>query len=213
MNVILFGPQGSGKGTQARVLSDEFGFFYFESGEFLRKIAKNNKELQEALNRGELVPDIEMTSYLTAFLDQKNLYDDIIFDGFPRTVDQYNFLKNWLVDKEVKLDLAVVLEIPEEETIRRLTARRMDPTTGKIYNLITDLPPAGVDQSTLIHREDDKPEAIKVRLGNYRKRTEPLIAEIAKDVEVVEIDGNRPIEVISQDLINLVKKHEHQNQN
>ncbi len=207
MNIILFGPQGSGKGTQARVLSDEFGFFYFESGEFLRKIAKNNKELQEALDRGELVPDTEMTSYLTAFLDQKNLYDDIIFDGFPRTVDQYLFFKNWLVDKEVSFDFAVVLDIPEEETIRRLTARRMDPTTGKIYNLITDPPAANVDQSTLIHREDDKPEAIKTRLANYRERTEPLIAEIGKDVEVIEIDGTRSIEVISQDLINLVKSH------
>ncbi|HET7099294.1 MAG TPA: nucleoside monophosphate kinase [Patescibacteria group bacterium] len=209
MNIILFGPQGSGKGTQARLLSEEFGFFYFESGEFLRKIAQNNEELKKALDRGELVPDLEMTSYLTAFLDQENLYDNIIFDGFPRTVDQYNFLKNWLVDKEVKIDLAIVLEIPEEETIRRLTARRMDPVTNKIYNLITDLPPADIDQSTLIYREDDKPEAIKTRLANYRERTEPLIAEIRKDVEVVEIDGSRDIKVIARDLVALVKKHEH----
>jgi len=207
MNIILFGPQGSGKGTQARLLCDEFGFFYFESGEFLRKIAQNNEELKVALDRGELVSDTEMTSYLTAYLDQENLYDDIIFDGFPRTVEQYHFLKNWLVPKEVKIDVAVVLEIPEEETIRRLTARRKDPETGKIYNLITDPPPADVDQSKLVQRDDDKPEAIKTRLANYRKRTEPLIAEIAKDVKVIEIDGTRPIEVISQDLRNLVKSY------
>ncbi len=206
MNIILFGPQGSGKGTQARLLSDEFGFFYFESGEFLRKIAKNNEELKNALDRGELVPDLEMTSYLTAYLDQENLYDDIVFDGFPRTVSQYHFLKNWLNDKQVKIDLGIVLEISEEETIKRLSARRMDPATGKIYNLITDLPPADVDQSTLIQREDDKTEAIKTRLSNYRNRTEPLIAEISKDIQVVEVDGSRPIEVISQDLIKLVKE-------
>ena len=206
MNIILFGPQGSGKGTQARVLCDEFGFFYFESGEFLRKIAQNNEELKVALDRGELVSDTEMTSYLTAYLDQENLYDDIIFDGFPRTVEQYTFLKKWLVPKEVKIDVAVVLEIPEEETVRRLTARRKDPETGKIYNLITDPPPADVDQSKLVQRDDDKPEAIKTRLANYRQRTEPLIAEIAKDVKVVEIDGSRPIDVISQDLRNLVEQ-------
>ncbi len=206
MNIILFGPQGSGKGTQARILCDEFGFFYFESGEFLRKIATNNEELKAALDRGELVSDTEMTSYLTAYLDQENLYDDIIFDGFPRTVSQYNFLKVWLTQKQVKIDVAIVLEIPEEETIRRLTARRKDPETGKIYNLITDLPPADVDQTKLVQRDDDKPEAIKTRLTNYRQRTEPLIAEIAKDTEVVEIDGSRPIEVISQDLISLVRQ-------
>ena len=211
MNIILFGPQGSGKGTQARILCDEFGFFYFESGEFLRKIAKNNEELKVALDRGELVSDTEMTSYLTAYLDQENLYDDIIFDGFPRTVEQYHFLKNWLVPKEVKIDVAIVLEIPEEETIKRLSARRMDPITGKIYNLITDLPPADVDKNKLIHRDDDKPEAIKTRLTNYRQRTEPLIAEIAKDVKVVEIDGSRPIDVISQDLRQLVKSYGNQN--
>ena len=177
MNIILFGPQGSGKGTQARLLCDEFGFFYFESGEFLRKIAQNNEELKIALDRGELVPDLEMTSYLTAFLDEKNLYDDIIFDGFPRTLDQYNFLKNWLTDKQVHFDLAIVLEIPEEETMKRLTLRK-----------------------EIEGRGDDNPEAIKHRLELYKQRTEELIKEISKDVEVVEIDGARPIEVISQDL-------------
>ncbi len=211
MNIILFGPQGSGKGTQARILCDEFGFFYFESGEFLRKVAKTDPELKKSLDAGNLVPNTEMTSYLTAYLDQENLYDDIIFDGFPRTVTQYNFLKNWLTAKQVKIDLAIVLEIPEEETIRRLTARRMDPATGKIYNLITDLPPADVDQTKLIHRDDDQPEAVKHRLALYRERTEPLITEIAKDTKVVEVDGSRPIEVISQDLRNLVKEYGYSN--
>src|SRR5688500_14926489 len=116
MNIILIGPQGSGKGTQARILLEKFGFFYFESGEFLRKVAKDNEDLKKSLAEGVLVPDREMTSYLTAFLDQKNLYDDIIFDGFPRTVSQYEFFKNWITDKQVSLDLVLVLEISEAET-------------------------------------------------------------------------------------------------
>src|SRR3989344_2997066 len=207
MNIILFGPQGSGKGTQARILSDEFGFFYFESGEFLRKIAKNNKELQEALNRGELVPDIEMTSYLTAFLDQKNLYDDIIFDGFPRTLDQYNFLKNWLTDKKVSLDLIIVLTISEEETLRRLTARRMDPATELIYNLVTQPPPASVDINSLVQRDDDKPEAIKRRLALYRERTKPLITELKKYTKVIEVNGERSVGIIAQEIDGIVAKN------
>src|SRR5271169_5840631 len=104
MNILLLGPQGSGKGTQARLLVEEFGFFYFESGEYLRKISKTNPDLKKWLDKGVLVPDKELTSYLSAYLDSQNLYDNIIFDGFPRTLVQYNFLKNWLKDKEVNLD-------------------------------------------------------------------------------------------------------------
>lgn len=154
-----------------------------------------------------LVPDKEMTSYLTAFLDSKNLYDDILFDGFPRTVEQYDFMKHWLTDKKVKIDLTIVLEIGEEETLKRLSARRQDPVTGKIYNLVTDKPPAEVDENTLVQREDDKPEAIKKRLDLYRERTEPLIEKLKEDSEVIEVNGERLIEEISEDLLKIIEKH------
>lgn len=206
MNILFLGPQGSGKGTQARLLCEKYGFFYFESGAYLRKIAESNPDLKTFLSEGKLVPDEEMTSYLTAFLDQQNLYDDIIFDGFPRTLTQYRFLKNWLTQKKVHLDLVVVLGIRETESIRRLEARRMDPTDGKIYNLITDPPPASVDQTKLVQRDDDKPEAIKVRLGLYKERTEPLISELKIDTKVVELDGERPIDEIQNDLVALVEE-------
>jgi adenylate kinase len=181
MNIILFGPQGSGKGTQAQLLAEKFGFFYFESGAYLRRIAENNEELRKALDEGQLVPDIEFTSYLKAFFDEKNLYDDIVFDGFPRTLEQYKFLKIWLDEKQMKIDLAIVLEIGEEETIKRLLLRK---------------------------REDDTPEAIKKRLGLYHERTEVLIREISEDTKIERIDGERLIEEIQKDLINLVEKYE-----
>jgi len=204
MNILLLGPQGSGKGTQARLLCEKYGFFYFESGAYLRRIAKNNEDLEKTLAQGKLVPDREMTSYLTAYLDKENLYDDIVFDGFPRTLAQYNFLKIWLSQKKVKLDLVVVLTISEKETIRRLSARRLDPKTGKIYNLITDHPPSAVDEDKLVQREDDKPEAIEERLALYRKLTEPLIEEVRKESKVVEIDGERPIGEISANLVKII---------
>src|SRR3990172_8122010 len=169
MNILLIGPQGSGKGTQARILCEKFNFFYFESGGFLRKVAQKDEGLRKSLAEGDLVPDREMTSYLTAFFDQKNLYDDIIFDGFPRTLNQYGFFKKWLLDKNVNLDLVIVLKIGESETVRRLSARRMDPATGAIYNLGTDPPPQGVDQSKLVQRDDDAPDAIKKRLALYKE--------------------------------------------
>ncbi len=206
MNILLLGPQGSGKGTQARLLCEKYGFFYFESGAYLRRIAESNPDLKRSLSEGKLVPDEEMTSYLSAFFDEKNMYDDIIFDGFPRTSNQYTFWKKWLTDKNVTLDLVVVLEINEEETIKRLSARRMDPETGKIYNLITDPPSSDVDQSSLIQRDDDKPEAIKIRLNLYKQHTEPLISELKKDSKVVEVDGVRPIDEIQKDLVTSIEE-------
>jgi len=178
MNIVLFGPQGSGKGTQAQLLCDKFGLFYFESGAYLRKIAENNLELRKLLAQGNLVPDEEMTSYLTAFLDEKNLYDDILFDGFPRTLDQYNFLKNWLNQKQVKIDLGIVLEISNEETLKRLLLRK---------------------------REDDTSDAIRKRLSLYKTRTEMLINEIKKDTKVIEVNGERSIEYIQKDLAEIVE--------
>lgn len=205
MNILLLGPQGSGKGTQARLLCDKFGFSYFESGAYLRRVAENNPELKKWLSEGKLVPDEEMTSYLSAFLDSQNLYDGILFDGFPRTASQYRFWKNWLRQRKIKLDLAINLVISEEETIKRLTARRMDSATGEIYNLITEPPPSGVDLSKLIQREDDKLPAIKKRLALYKERTEPLVVELKKDINVVEMSGERPIEAIFKDIEKLIE--------
>ncbi len=179
MNIVLFGPQGSGKGTQPQLLAERFGFFYFESGAYLRKVAESNPELRKMLDSGILVPDIEMTSYLTAYFDEKSLYDDVIFDGFPRTLEQYNFLKIWLTEKQVKIDLAIVLEIGEAETIKRLLLRK---------------------------REDDTPEAIKKRLELYHMRTEALINEIVKDTNVVRINGERSIDEIQKELSAIIEK-------
>ena len=206
MNILLLGPQGSGKGTQARLLCEKFGFFYFESGQFLRDASKTNEHLAKMLSVGTFVPDAEMTSYVTAYLDQKGVYDNILFDGFPRSVIQYDSLKDWLVAKKVKVDIAFFLKIDEEETVRRLSARRTDPATGKIYNLVTDPPPEGIDLSTLTQRNDDEPEAIKKRLSWYKEQVTPLIAALREDIGVVDIDGTRSIADIQKDLAEIIEK-------
>jgi adenylate kinase len=205
MNILLLGPQGSGKGTQARLLCERFGFYYFESGGFLREASKTNASLAQMLANGIFVPDAEMSSYVTSYLDEKEIYDNILFDGFPRSVMQYETLKDWLAIKKVKINMVLLLKIDGEETIRRLSARRIDPVTGKIYNLVTDPPPPGVDPNTLTQRDDDKPEAIKKRLAWYEEQVTPLVAALREDIGVIDIDGTRPIDIIQKELVEIVE--------
>ena len=169
-------------------------------------MAEKNEDLRTYLAGGNLVPGQEMSSYVTTYLDENGLYDNILFDGFPRTLEQYEAFKGWMENKKVNLSLVMLLTISETETVRRLSARRQDPATGKIYNLITDKPPAGGDVSPFIQREDDKPEAIKKRLSLYKEQTEPMIAELKKVTEVIEVNGERPIDAIFQDLARTVEE-------
>jgi adenylate kinase len=161
-------------------------------------------EIKKIMDSGQLVPDKEFTSYLTAYLDSENMYDGIIFDGFPRTLDQYNFLKIWLEQKQVKMDLVFVIEISEDETVRRLGGRKLDPKTGKIYNLITEKLPEGVDKNSLVQRDDDKEEAIKKRLEIYNTKTVELVSEISKKSKVVKINGERSVEEIHSEISSII---------
>lgn len=183
MNIILLGPQGSGKGTQAKLLMEKFGFYYFESGAYLRRVAETNESLKKSLDSGIIVSDEEMTSYLSAFLDKEQLYDQILFDGFPRTREQYSFWKSWLADRNFKIDLVMVLEISEAVTLERLQLRREKEDRG-----------------------DDTPESIKKRLALYHERTQPLITELGKDTKVISVDGERSIEAIQNDLVEIIEK-------
>ncbi len=206
MNILILGPQGSGKGTQAQLLVKKFQFTYFASGDFLRDLAKTNTQVLETINKGELLPDEEMFGFMRDFFEKKGTFDNIVFDGYPRSVKQHEMLRDWLGTKNTKVDVAFLLQISDEETIRRLSARRMDPETGTIYNLITNPPPQRVDKEKLVTRDDDLPEAIKERLELYHKVTAPLIGVLKNDGILVEIDGERSIDVIQKDLVSFIEK-------
>ncbi len=206
MNLVLLGPQGCGKGTQAEFLVGDFNLERFEMGSYLREIAKKRHDVDEMVNaRGVLVPDELTNELLKEHLDSINKYDGIVFDGFPRTLLQYRRLKAFLAEHNSKVDFVFLINISTEESIRRLSARRMDPVTGKIYNLITNPPDSSVDLNSLVHREDDKPESIKTRLEAYHSVTQSVIAEAKEDGLLYEINGENEIETIHSEIIAVIK--------
>lgn len=201
MIILILGPQGSGKGTQGKLLAARLGYFYFDVGAHLRKIAKNDPRINQIVNkRGELLPDEEIFQIVTKYLEENHLYDNLILDGYPRSVAQYGLIKAWLISKGSKINKAILLTVSDEVSIKRLSSRRSDPKTGKIYNLITKIPGAEVDQSTLVQREDDKPEAIAERLRLYHQTTKPLVDLLTQEGILVEVNGERAIEEIEESI-------------
>ena len=211
MNILLIGPQGSGKGTQAEILVKKFGFYYFEMGGFLRELAKTDPLIYEYQNKkGQLVPDdvffFAMKSLLEGKVKEGN---NLLLDGFPRTIVQYETLKNWFDELGINLDKAIFIDIPEEITIKRLSARRTCKECGKIWNLVTSPIPPTPEKcdcgGELTQRDDDKPEKIMLRLNEYRKNTEPLLDLLRKENILVKVDGNRSIDEIAADLHKVVE--------
>jgi adenylate kinase len=205
MNIILLGQPGSGKGTQGRLIAEKFGFHYLSTGELFREMSGKNPDVAKVLGSGRLLDDEFVLATAEEYLERQNIFDHFVLDGTPRSVNQYEMLKSWLLKKGKKIDLAIFLKISDEETIRRQSARRTDKLTGKIYNLITNPPGPEVKPDKLEQRDDDKPEAIKVRLVKYHSITEPLVEVLKKDGILVEVDGQRPIDEIFSEITKIIE--------
>ena len=139
-------------------------------------------------------------------LEEKGVDDNFILDGSPRTIFQYKAILRWLKDRSKKIDCMIFLEIEKDTAVERISSRRQDKTTGKFYNLITNPPPSCVDSKNLIIRKDDKPEVVEERFEEYQKLTLPVIERAEKDGILMKIDGERPIEVIFEDIVNRLNK-------
>jgi len=182
MMALLFGPPGVGKGTQSDLLSQKYEFVKFSMGDILRQEVARQSEvgsrIKEFLDSGVLVPDKLIFELVENFI-RENRNKHILFDGFPRNLNQAQRLELTLSQLKLKLEVAMEMYLSEEHIIERLTNRRYCPECGAIYNLLTAPPKQDKRcdkcQCPLMRRNDDSEEIIKKRLEVYRKETSPLV--------------------------------------
>ena len=205
LNLVLLGPPGSGKGTQGERLQEDLGVPYWATGDILRAAVREGSELgakaKEYMDRGDFVPDELISAVIAERVARHEAEDGFILDGFPRTAGQAESLESELQKLGRDVSAALLIEVPDEEVIRRLGGRRSCVKGGHIFHVDFD-PPAeegvcDVCGGELIIRDDDKPEVIRHRLQQYHEKTEPLIERYADEGVLQRIDGSHPPEEVS----------------
>lgn len=209
MRVVLLGPQGAGKGTQAERLAQKLGAEHISTGDLVRAEIKQGTELgrriQDYNDRGELVPDEIIVEMAKPHLKG----DGWLLDGFPRNENQAKVLDDALADMSQGLDAAIALEAPDEDLVARLSGRRQSESTGKIYHVEHDPPPEdGSDEGPFIQRGDDTEEAIRNRLGIYHEQTEPLKGYYGGKGVLATVDATRPIPEVTRDMLDALNVSE-----
>ena len=209
MRLVLFGPPGAGKGTQARRLTEHFALQQISTGDLFRAALRDQTpvgiEAKRYLDAGQLVPDAVVNRMVEGALDALG-HDGYILDGFPRTVEQARWLLDFLDANHAPLDAVLSLKVDTERIVGRLSRRRTDRDTGEIYHLDFNPPPADLPTDRLIHRSDDQPDAIRTRLGVYEEETRPVEQVFRGAVPFFEIDGIGEIDEVQQRLIDALRQ-------
>jgi adenylate kinase len=204
MRLILLGPPGAGKGTQANFIRQKFSIPQISTGDMLRaaRAAKTPLGLEagKIMDAGQLVSDDIIIGLVKERLKQPDCKRGYLFDGFPRTIPQAEAMKA----AQVPLDYVLEIDVPDEEIITRMTGRRVHPGSGRVYHVKFNPPKAeGKDDDTgepLIQRDDDKPETVKHRLEVYRKQTRPLVDyyKALPEVKYRKISGIGRVDEVTQ---------------
>jgi len=204
LNLILFGPPGAGKGTQAARLQEDFRLPYVATGDILRAAVRDGTELgvkaKGFMDRGELVPDELVIDLIVDRIGAEDARDGFILDGFPRTRAQADALGEAFDELGRRITAVLLFDVPDEVLVNRISGRRVSVKTGRVYHVESDPPKhegrCDVDGSRLIQRDDDKPEVVKKRLEVYHAETEPLVSHYDERGLLRRIDGTRsPTEV------------------
>jgi adenylate kinase len=213
MNILLFGAPGAGKGAQGERLADRFGLLRLSTGDLLRDAVKKGTSLgleaRRFMDAGELVPDSVILGLVRDALENPRDGAGVIFDGFPRTVAQAAALATLLRDLGQALDAILVLEVSDDEIVRRLSGRLSCPACRAVYNLFSD-PPArtGVCDrcgTALVQRDDDREDTVRRRLAVYRDQTAPVLAWYrGTGVRIHDVPGDRGLDEVQADLVRLL---------
>jgi adenylate kinase len=202
MRMILVGPPGAGKGTQAARLVDKFKIPHISSGDMLRAAVKAGTELGSQadgfMKAGQLVPDEIVIGMILERIAEPDAANGFMLDGYPRTSPQAAALADAMEKAGVKLDIVLLIEVPDELLVERGVNRRSDPETGRIYNLKFDPPPAEI-ADRLVHRKDDRADAIEERLRYYHTWTTPILPIYERMGLLRKVDGvGTPAEVTAR---------------
>ncbi len=216
MYIILIGAQGSGKGTQAEMLSQALGIPHVASGDLFRKAIDEKTELglkvKASLDRGELVPDDLTVAMVLGRLEEPDCAQGVLLDGFPRTVAQAQALDEGLQRARKQIDVAIYLKVPREELLRRLSGRYICRANQHVYNIYTRPPKvAGVcdlDGSELYQRPDDVGEAVQRRLDIFFNETIQLLDYYGRQHKLEEVDGNQSIDQVQRSLLDTIRKRQ-----
>ena len=206
MKIILLGPPGAGKGTQAEIICKNFSIPHISTGDMLREAIANEtatgKLAKEIMDAGNLVSDDVIISLVKDRIKEEDCKNGFLFDGFPRTIPQADALEN----QEIFVNVVLELTLKDELIINRMSGRRVHQPSGRSYHLEFNPPEKdGLDDVTgepLIQRDDDKPETVKNRLEVYWEQTNPLIVyyrskSVQTDLKYIEIDGSKTMEKVS----------------
>lgn len=212
MYIILIGAQGSGKGTQAELLSQALGIPHVASGDLFRKAFDEKTELgikaKAYLDRGELVPDEITVAMVFARLQEPDCAQGVLLDGFPRTVAQAQALDEGLQRLGKQIDLAIYLKVPREELLERLAGRYICKANQHVYNIYTHPPRVpgicDLDGSELYQRPDDRGEAVEKRLNIFFSETILLLDYYEKRHKLAEVDGNLGIDQVQKALLEVI---------
>ena len=204
-SIILFGPPGAGKGTQAVRISEISGKPQISTGDMLRKSVSDKTDLgiqaQSYMESGLLVPDELIIQLISERIKEKDAFNGVLFDGFPRTLNQAVELSSI-----VEISSVISIEVPDEEIVGRIVGRRMDPVTGDIYHIDYNPPPIEI-QDRLVQRKDDNEDTVRNRLAAYHQQTSPLSKWYSEQGILFAVDGNRTIQEVGKDIENfLIKK-------
>lgn len=214
MRLVLLGPPGCGKGTQAEKISEEYGPARISTGDMLREEVSLGTELgnkvKDVMEKGELVPDRTILEIIQNRLGKENVSSGYILDGFPRTEAQAQEFDLLLKEKDSDLDAVIAFEIEDDVIVKRLSARRVCPKCGAVYNLIT-APPSkdGVCDTcgeALVLRDDDREETIRERLRVYRMQTKPLKEYYADAGLLREIDADGTVNEVFERVKSVIER-------